>query len=66
MTRILGRPQGYAAGVPLKLVIREDVPYRSADLGLSQEREKVAQALVCRGGRWWPSPPTSGTAPARP
>ena len=35
MTRILGRPQGYAAGVPLKLVIREDVPYRSADLGLS-------------------------------
>lgn len=35
MTRILGRPQGYAAGVPLKLVIREDVPYRSAELGLS-------------------------------
>lgn len=35
MTRIIGKPQGYAASVPLKLVIREDIPYRSPEVGIS-------------------------------
>lgn len=35
MTRIIGRPNNYGPAVPLKLVIREDVPYRTPDLGVS-------------------------------
>lgn len=35
MTKIIGRPAGYAQSVPLKIVIREDIPYRSPDVGIS-------------------------------
>ncbi|WP_339098321.1 hypothetical protein WDJ50_18320 (plasmid) [Deinococcus sp. VB142] len=35
MTKIKGFPAGYAPSVPLKLVIREDTPYRSPGVGLS-------------------------------
>lgn len=35
MTKMIGRPAGYADSVPLKILIREDIPYRSDGVGIS-------------------------------
>ncbi|WP_414656762.1 hypothetical protein ACINK0_11365 [Deinococcus sp. VB343] len=48
MTKIIGFPAGYAPSVPLKLVIREDTPYRSPGVGLSPGHYEAMRA----GDKW--------------
>lgn len=48
MTKIIGFPAGYAPSVPLKLVIREDIPYRSPGVGLSPGHYEA----VRNGDKW--------------